>query len=76
MPQITIYLDDQTTSTVKAATADTKLSTSQWIAEAIRLRLRREWPAGVVALAGTWNDFPSVEEIRKFEGADAPRERL
>lgn len=76
MAQITIYLDDEALATVNAATENSKVSKSQWIAEAIRLRVRKEWPAGVVALAGAWSDFPSAEEIRNTGAADAVRERL
>jgi metal-responsive CopG/Arc/MetJ family transcriptional regulator len=76
MAQITIYLDDEALTNLNAATENSNVSKSQWIADAIRLRLRREWPAGILALAGTWNDFPSVEEIRACEGADSEREVL
>jgi hypothetical protein len=76
MAQITIYLDDQTIATVNTAAKASGVSKSQWISGAIRLRSSREWPAGVVELAGAWKDFPSGEEIRGSKCADAPRERL
>ena len=76
MPQITIYLDDETTALVKAAVKDSGMSQSQWIADAIKRRVRKEWPVSVRALAGAWPDFPTAEEIRKRQAVDAPRERL
>ena len=76
MAQITIYLDDDTTALVKVAVKDAGISQSQWVAEAVRRRVRTEWPASVVALAGAWPDFPTAEEIRKRRAADAPREQL
>lgn len=76
MGQITIYLDEEALATVNAATETSKVSKSQWIAEAIRLRVRKEWPADLLALAGAWSDFPSAEEIRGSSGADTPRESL
>lgn len=76
MAQITIYLDDDSLAQVKAAANARKISQSQWIADAIRLRMNREWPDSVRALAGAWPDFPNPEEIRESSGADVTRERL
>ena len=76
MAQITMYLDDDVLAHIKAVTKAAGMSKSQWIAEAIRLRMNTEWPESVRALAGAWPDFPTLEEIRKHQGADVPRERL
>jgi hypothetical protein len=64
MGQITIYLDNDTVALVKASVKASGVSQSQWITEAIRQRVRREWPASVRALAGAWPNFPTAEEIR------------
>lgn len=61
---------------VKAATKATDVSQSQWIADAIRQRAKKEWPRAVLELAGAWPDFPSLEEIRKSYGEDVPRKKL
>jgi Ribbon-helix-helix protein, copG family len=76
MSQITIYLEAEVSELVKEAAKAAGVSRSRWIAEAIRSRVRSEWPAAVRALAGAWPDFPSLEEIRSNQGVDAPRERL
>jgi hypothetical protein len=76
MSQITIYLEDEVSELVKAAARAAGVSRSRWIADAIRSRVRSEWPASVRALAGAWPDFPSAEEIRGSQGTDAPREPL
>jgi hypothetical protein len=76
MAQITIYLDDDVLAHIKAATKAAGMSKSQWIAEAIRLRMSKEWPDSVRALAGAWPDFPTLEEIRGQQGTDVTRERL
>jgi hypothetical protein len=76
MAQITIYLDNETSALIKAAVKQAGVSQSQWIAEAVRLRVRKEWPASVRALAGAWRDFPTAEQIRKRQTQDTPRERL
>jgi hypothetical protein len=76
MAQITIYLDDETATLMKTAVKQAGISQSQWIAEAVRQRTRKEWPASVRTLAGAWRDFPTAEQIRKRQGRDTPRERL
>jgi hypothetical protein len=76
MAQITIYLDDDTSALIKAAVKQAGVSQSQWIAEAVRQRVRKEWPASVRALAGAWRDFPTAEQIRKRQAPDTLRERL
>lgn len=76
MPQVTIYLEDEVLALVKAATKSTDISQSEWIAEAVRLRAKREWPALVLALAGAWPDFPTAEEIKESQGTDVSREQL
>jgi len=76
MAQVTIYLEDELMARVKAATKAAGSSQSQWIADAVRLRMRSEWPDSVVALAGAWADFPTAEEIRGTYAGDAVREKL
>jgi hypothetical protein len=76
MAQITIYLEDEVLALVKAATKNGGVSQSKWIAEAVRLRAKKEWPEDVLAAAGTWTDFPTAEEIRKRQSADVSREKL
>lgn len=76
MAQVTIYLDDATAALVKVAVRNAHTSQSRWIADAIKQRVRTEWPASVRALAGAWPDFPTAEEIRKRQAADIPREKL
>lgn len=76
MAQIRIYLDDEMLSTVEAAVRAAGVSKSRWIADAIRARVRKEWPASVRALAGSWPDFPSASEIRKRHPKDLPRQPL
>ena len=76
MPQITIYVDNDVLALVKTAVKSAGVSQSHWVAEAIRLRAKTEWPQSVRDMAGTWPDFPTAEEIRDVDGTDAPREPL
>ena len=65
MVRVTIYLDDEIEKRMTARAKAVKLSKSEWIADAIREKLMGEWPAKVRELAGRWEDFPTLEEIRE-----------
>jgi predicted transcriptional regulator len=76
MAQVTIYLDDETERRMKCAAEEAGVSRSRWVAEAIREKTAAEWPLAVRRLAGAWEDFPEVEELRAGLGEDARREPL
>ncbi|MGD2114304.1 MAG: CopG family transcriptional regulator [Acidobacteriota bacterium] len=74
MAQVTIYLDDETEARMKRAADEAGVSRSRWVAEVIREKTATEWPESVRRLAGAWEDFPEVEELRAGLGEDVPRE--
>ena len=76
MGQVTIYLDSETEQRLQAVVARGGTSKSRWIAELIREKTATTWPEQIKAMAGTWNDFPDAEEIRRSIGLDAPREPI
>lgn len=76
MGQVTIYLDEEIEKRMMANAKAMKLSKSKWIANAIREKLVDEWPANVRELAGSWDDFPTLEEIRETKQRDITREML
>ena len=77
MPQITIWLDGDTDKLVRQAASHSGEPVSEWIADAIWLRARSEWPADVLAILGSWeSDFPSAEALRTGYGEDVERESL
>lgn len=77
MPQMTIYLDSDTDKLVRQAASHLGEPASKWIADAIRLRARSEWPSDVLAILGSWeSDFPDAEALRSGYGEDAKRESL
>lgn len=75
MGQVTIYLDDELEARLKTAAAGARISTSRWIADLVRERLRTEWPMEVRELAGSWGDFPDADDLRHDVGHDS-RESL
>ena len=76
MAQITIYLDDELIQKVKQASAEAKVSQSQWIADLIRQKSHTDWPLAVRELAGSWQVFPEQNELRGEQAEDLPRESL
>lgn len=76
MAQLTLYLDQETVGKMRQAAASEGLSQSQWVAQLIKARLETEWPQAVRDLAGTWTEFPEVDELRRALGEDVAREPL
>lgn len=74
MGQVTLYLDSDTEARMKEAAKAAGVSQSRWLADLIRDRTANEWPPSVAALAGTWADMPTAEELRQGTGEDVPRE--
>ena len=58
MPQVTLYIDEETDAKARAAAQAAGLSYSRWVADLIRSRTRDEWPDSVRRLAGSVPDFP------------------
>jgi hypothetical protein len=65
MGQITLYLDSETESRMKAAAKAAGISQSKWITHLIRESAPGEWPATIKAMAGAWPDAPQVEDTRQ-----------
>jgi hypothetical protein len=76
MGQVTLYLDNHTERKLKAAVKGCGLSQSKWLSELIQKELATEWPDSIRQLAGTWDDFPSLEEVRSSIVKDSRREIL
>jgi hypothetical protein len=74
MGQVTIYLDDETESRLKASARSQGVPVSRWIAELVRERTATEWPEEIRRLAGAWPDFPDAEALRSGQGEDLQRE--
>ena len=76
MPQLNLYVDESTHARIKRAAKASGVSLSKWVSNLIAERTSSQWPPEVLALAGSWSDFPSLEDIRAGQGQDAPRESL
>ena len=58
MPQVTLYMDDDTDAKARAAARAAGLSYSRWVSDLIRDRTRDEWPLLIRQMAGSARDFP------------------
>jgi hypothetical protein len=74
--RISVYLDSEAARRLKRAARAAGTSQSGWIANLVREKLSREWPASVRRLAGAWPDLVTAETLRSTLGDDAPREPL
>ena len=76
MPQVTLYLDDETDALARASAAAAGLSYSRWLADLIRSTTN--WPPEVRRLVGSAPDFPLRDEplpaqMPTPKGEDIPR---
>ena len=76
MGQVTIYLEEDIENKMVTAAKSAHLSKSKWIARLIQEKMANEWPQSMVDLAGSWEDFPSIDDIRSNAGKDANREEM
>jgi muconolactone delta-isomerase len=80
MSQVTIYMDDDAIARAKAAAGAAKLSLSAWMAKLVKEQTREldanGYPKDFWEMAGSWSDsdFPDLDEIRKSEPPQSPRE--
>ena len=74
MPQVTLYIDEDTDAKARAAAAAAGVSYSRWVTELIRSRTRDEWPALIHNLAGSVPEFPLRAGDDQAE--DLPRVQL
>ena len=76
MPQVSLYLDDDTHATMVDCAKEAGLSQSRWVAGLIRERADQSWPDFVRGLSGCWPDAPEPEELREASVPDLNRETL
>ena len=76
MGQVTIYLEDEIENKMIKAAESAHLSKSKWVARLIHENVANEWPQSVVDIAGSWDNFPSIKDIRKNPGIDIKREEF
>ena len=67
MAQITIYIPNDLEVEVKSMAKSLNISMSKFISKMLEQKVKNEWSTETEDLAGAWNDFPSLEEIRDIK---------
>ncbi|ADC72035.1 conserved hypothetical protein [Thioalkalivibrio sp. K90mix] len=75
MGQVTIYLDNEHEQRLKRAARSAGIPVSRYVARLVEENTRTEWPDSIRAMAGQWQDFPTIEELRDTP-PDSPRGTL
>ncbi len=76
MAQVTIYIPNDLESQIKAMASSLNISISKFISTILEQKVQNEWSSGSRKLAGAWDDFPTLQEIRANQGNDAKREEF
>ena len=76
MKQLILEIDETTEARIFTAAKTAGLSAQQWLKRIIDEKTVASWPDSVKALAGTWQDVPCSDELRKGEGQDVTRENF
>jgi len=76
MAQVTIYIPNDLESQVKAMASSLNISVSKFTPTLIEQKVQNEWSYGSQKLAGSWDDFSTLQEIRANQGQDAQREEF
>jgi predicted DNA-binding protein len=74
VPQLAIYLDEETAHQLDEAAERAGESRSAWVRAAILARLHEHFPESFFAVLGTWEDSRAPEQILRElrAGADQP----
>ena len=76
MAQVTIYIPNDLESQIKAMASSLNISISKFISTILEQKVHNEWSSGSHKLAGAWDDFPTLHEIRANQGKDVQREEF
>ncbi len=75
MPQISLYIDEETLHRVEEAAKAEKVSVSRWVGDQLKRRLATSYPDHFKSLYGSVDD-DTFEAPRRDGSPDAERERF
>jgi len=76
MPQLSLYIDDETLSKIETAAKINRTSISKWVSERLKESLANNWPENYASLFGSVDDDSfNVEKHQNFSD-DSKREEL
>jgi hypothetical protein len=69
MPQLSLYIDEETLSKIETAAKINKTSISKWVSERLKESLANSWPENYESLFGSVDDDSFiVEKCKSFSG--------
>ena len=76
MGQVTIYLEREIENKMIMMAESSQLSKSKWIAKLIEEKIATKWPQSITDCVGSWDNFPTIDEIRSNTGKDTERKSI
>ncbi len=76
MPQISLYIDDDTIKKIERAAKLENKSISKWVASRLKLSLEKKWPDDWFSLFGAIKDESFFEPEELDSANDSLREKL
>lgn len=76
MPQLSLYIDEETLSRIETAAKINKTSISKWVSERLKESLVKSWPENYRSLFGSVDDDTFVVEKHKNFSDDSERVEL
>jgi len=76
MAQVTIYIPNDLESQIKSMASSLNISISKFISTLLEQKVQNEWSYNSRKLAGSWDNFPTLQEIRANQGQDSLREEF
>lgn len=73
MPQLSIYLDEETAALLDSAVSISGTSVSKWVGRQIRESLKNQWPDGYFQLFGSVTDSSFAEPEELYQVNSTPR---
>lgn len=76
MPQISLYVDQNTLEKIEQSAGEHNTSISKWVGEIIKKSLKDEYPKGFFDLFGSAKDDTMVRPPQIDSSADIKREEI
>ena len=76
MAQVTIYMNNNLETQIKNIANSLNISISKFISNILEQKVYNEWNSNVKQLAGSWDDFPTLDQIRDDKITDIKREEF
>lgn len=73
MGQVTLQLDDDVLALMDEAVKLSGVSPGRWLSDLIRKQAAQQWPADILAMAGSLPDFPLREDWSSEQTPDIDR---